>query len=89
MVRTAREGPPLPQDVALAIKAQLDPMCQLGHSVSGTTLVIEAICPDGERRLYTFGTPLDRPVSSVDLAACLRRFGLSDTGTAKYLFQRL
>lgn len=89
MVRTAREGPPLPQDVALAVKAQLDPKCQLGQSASGTTLVIDAICHDGERRLYTLGPPLNRPISSVDLAACLRRFALSDTAMAKYLFQRL
>lgn len=89
MVRTAREGPPLPQDVALAVKTELDPKCQLGQSASGTTLIIDAIGRDGKRRLYTLGPPLDQPVSSVDLGACLHRFGLSDTGTAKYLFQRL
>lgn len=88
MVQRSGEGPLLPEQVAIALQAELGDRCRWGVSLSGNTLYVDGIARDDNRRLFRFGS-LGQPITRIALETCLRRFGLSSTGMANYLFQRL
>ena len=88
MVERSGEGQLLPEDVAIALQAELGDRCRQGVSHSGETLYVDGIGRDGNRRLFRFAA-LDESVTCSALETCLRRFGLSDTGMAEYLRQRV
>ena len=88
MVQRSGEDPLLPKEVAIALKAELEARCQWGVSPSDKSVHVDGIGPVGGRQSFRFGPP-DQPISRSVLETCLRRFGLSDTGTADYLRGRL
>lgn len=88
MVQRSGEGPLLPEELAITIRAALGDQCQWAVSHSGETLHVDGIDRSGDRQSFRFGPP-NRRVPRPVLETCLRRFGLSDTGTAGYLRGRL
>ena len=88
MVERSGEGQLLPKDIAIALQAELGDRCRWGVSHSGETLYVDGIGRDDNRRLFQF-TALDQSVTRSALETCLRGFGLSYTGVAEYLRQRV
>lgn len=80
--------PLLPEEVAITLKSALRDRCRWGVSPSDKSLHVDGIGRDGDRQSFRFGPP-NRPISRSVLETCLRRFGLSNTGTAEYLLSRL
>ena len=88
MAQRSGEGPLLPEEVAIALQAALGDRCRWGVSPSDEYLHFDGMDRDGDRQSFRFG-PSNRPIPRSVLQTCLRRFGLSNTGTAHYLLSRL
>ena len=88
MGQRSGEGPLLPEELAITIRAALGDQCQWAVSHSDQSVHVDGIDRDGGRQSFRFGPPA-QPISRSVLETCLRRFGLSDTGTAEYLRGRL